>query len=484
MKVFQNRLFIIFIFFTGSILAVLGIVLGQLFPFYLEKFFEFHNIYFTDGQMKTIEIQLGIIVTVLLILTFLMLVYVFHNLISDFVDPIESVTNTANELAKGNYRARVYTSGSLTTRKLRHAMNDLARKLQDIEKERKLEEERLKTLIENMGSALMMIDREGTVSIVNKKFLDTFHLTLQDIEGKNFLTVGLPEKLESFIDYVFLTESPYTKQLEIQVQHDKFYIQSYGAPVVGEYGRWLGVVIVIQDISELVRLEQIRKDFVANVSHELRTPITSIKGFSETLLDGAYMDQKMLLSFLEIIHKESNRIQLLINDLLELSKIERFGFSIDFIPTSMQEVIKRSIELTYPRITEKQMDLQVEMNSDVIVNGDANRLIQIMTNLISNAITYSPSETTITIRVYENDGDGVVEIEDQGIGIEKSEISRIFERFYRVDKARSRNSGGTGLGLAIVKHLVEAHQGKIQVESEVGKGTCMKVMIPLAKNLQ
>lgn len=483
MKVFQNRLFLAFIFFTGSILAVLGIVLGQLFPFYLEKFFEFHDISFTEEHMETIRLQLGIIVVVLLIITFLFIVFVSHKLISDFVEPIENVTLTAKELTKGNYRARAYSVGSVTTKRLRNAINDLAKKLQDIEKERKLEEERLKTLIENMGSALMMIDREGNVSIVNKKFLEGFHLIYYEIEGKNFLTIGLPEQLQSFIDQVFLTESPYTKQITFHVEHEKYHVQAYGAPVVGEYGRWLGVVIVIHDISELIRLEQIRKDFVANVSHELRTPITSIKGFSETLLDGAYTDQKMLLSFLEIIHQESNRIQALIHDLLELSKIERVGYELDLAPTSLQEVLTRAVDLTYPRITEKQMDLHVNMPKDVYVNGDLYRLIQIMTNLITNAITYSPKETILTIRIYEKDENGVIEIEDQGIGIEKNEIPRIFERFYRVDKARSRNSGGTGLGLAIVKHLIEAHHGKIHVISEVGKGTCMKVMIPLAKDL-
>lgn len=480
---FQNRLFLIFLFFTGIILAVLGMVLGQLFPFYLENFFEEHNVSLSHEQMDTIKLQLGVIVTVLLLFTFLLISYVSFKLFSDFLMPIESMTNTARELIKGNYHARSFVDDTDTTRPLRIAINELARNLEEMEKARILEEERLKTLIENMGSALMMIDREGDISIVNKKFLETFQLNFEKVNGKNFLTVGLPTVLEEFIDQVFLTETPYTKQLEVQIEHNQLYIQSYGAPVVGEYGKWLGVVIVIHDITDLIRLEQIRKDFVANVSHELRTPITSIKGFSETLLDGACNDQEQLLSFLEIIYQESNRIQALIQDLLELSKIERIGYEINQLPTSLHDVLNRAIEVTKQKLNKKQMNLILEMDSDVVVNGDFNKLIQIFTNLITNAIIYSPSETTITVRILEDDEYGIVEVEDEGIGIEKSEIPRVFERFYRVDKARSRNSGGTGLGLAIVKHLVEAHHGKIQVESELGKGTCMTIKIPKKKQL-
>ena len=235
----------------------------------------------------------------------------------------------------------------------------------------------------------------------------------------------------------------------------------------------------MHDVTELIRLEQIRKDFVANVSHELRTPITSIKGFSETLLDGAYKDEKTLLSFLEIIYQESNRLQMLIYDLLELSKIERHGYTVKLAPTSLKDVLIRAVEVTTPRLEEKNMELSFNIDFDVEVMGDSNRLIQIFTNLIANAINYSPENTMITLRIKKDEEYGIVEVEDEGIGIDKAELPRIFERFYRVDKARSRNSGGTGLGLAIVKHLIEAHAGKITVQSTVGKGTCMKVSIPI-----
>lgn len=416
-----------------------------------------------------LKMKLYVIVTTLLIVGLIIMAFMAHKVASNFVTPIVNITKTAFELARGNYRARAFANGPRIVVELRNSINILARNLQDITKTRMIEEERLKTLIENMGSALMMIDREGNISIVNRKFQKLFELPTEQLIGKSFMALGLPKQLEKFIDHVFLTEMPYRQQLVMEIGDEEYNEQVYGAPVVGEHGRWLGVVIVMHDISELVRLEQIRKDFVANVSHELRTPITSIKGFSETLLDGAFKDEQMLLSFLTIIHDESNRIEVLVNDLLELSKIERHGFTLDIIPTKLQDILVRIVDLTSAQLESKHMQFEVEIEQDAVILGDVNRLMQIFTNLVNNAISYSKEETTVTLRISANDEYGIFEVKDEGIGIEKAEVSRIFERFYRVDRARSRNSGGTGLGLSIAKHLIEAHHGKIQVTSEVGK---------------
>ncbi|KOS64785.1 PAS domain S-box protein [Lysinibacillus agricola] len=509
MKSMSNRLFLTFMLLLGTILAVLMIVIGQLFPVYIEQYNEqassqmqesisqvlderkielskedkealytAQNIEAKDTILSNVRARVYVVLAILFTITLILIAVVCRYMIRNFTAPIDNVTDTALELAKGNYRARAHENEHERMMPLSHSINILARNLQDITTIREVEEERLKTLIENMGSSLMMIGREGNISIVNRVFLERFGMQIDDVQGKVFRTIGLPKSMEQFIDHVFLTEMPYRQQIKMEVQQELYNKEVYGAPVIGDHGRWLGVVIVMHDITELVRLEQIRKDFVANVSHELRTPITSIKGFSETLLDGAYKDEKMLLSFLEIIYKESNRLQMLIQDLLELSKIEQHGFTVNIMPMGLQDVLIRGAELTGPRLDEKNMSFHVDIERDVQVMGDANRIIQIVTNLITNAITYSPENTTVTIRLKENETYGIIEIEDQGIGIEKHEIARVFERFYRVDRARSRNSGGTGLGLAIVKHLVEAHHGRIQVESEVSVGTKMIVMIP------
>lgn len=463
MNTFRRRLLGTILIWIGVLLAGLLIIIGQLFPIYAT----------TDNPQFILFSFTGIFIVAMLISTI-----VGHRIIQIHSFPIENVTETAQELAKGNYRARAFEHGFEGTIHLSSTINVLARNLQEITAIKEMEQERLKTLIENMGSALIMIDRQGKVSIVNKTFLSEYDLSNEAVRDSHYNELEIPPKLKKFIDSVFMTEMPARDQLEVSSGIHTKHVDAYGAPVIGTHERWLGIVIVSHDITDLKRLEEIRKDFVANVSHELRTPVTSIKGFSETLLDGAYKDTPSLLSFLEIIQNESNRLEMLIKDLLDLSKVEKADFKVDARSTDMSAVIERAIELVTPKAEEKELTLTTELQP-LIVHGDANRLIQVMTNLLINAVTYSSSQTTISIRMFKKEEKAVIQVIDQGIGMEQSEIGRIFERFYRVDRARSRNSGGTGLGLSIVKHLVEAHNGKVEVKSTVGKGTTFTIYLPL-----
>lgn len=509
MKSLHKKLVLSFTVLMGSILAGLGLFFSQFLPIYMEEsirssalqqteeivqLLENNNNSLSSDQIDEIELVLSsdpsgneftsirnmfwVVLFLVLFGSFIVMLMITYRLSRTLAHPIDNVTAVAIELAKGNYRARAYEEDTGYSVQLSTSINVLARNLQDMSKIREIEKERLKTLIENMGSALMMIGRDGQISIVNRAFLTQFNIDYKDIQNSLFKSVGLPLQLEEFIDFVFLTESATRKQLNLDIHQEHKHMEVYGAPVIGEHGRWLGVVIVIHDISDLIRLEQVRKDFVANVSHELRTPVTSIKGFSETLLDGAFKDEKTLLAFLEIIYKESNRLQMLIQDLLELSKIEQHGFSVQFSRVNLLDVMVRAAEMTSQRLEEKDMTFITDIERDIYVEGDLNRLIQVVMNLLTNAITYSPEKTSIHLRLQETDTHGIITIRDEGIGIETGEISRIFERFYRVDRARSRNSGGTGLGLAIVKHLIEAHHGRIHVESETGKGTTFEIFIP------
>ncbi|WKA59904.1 ATP-binding protein [Planococcus shenhongbingii] len=464
MKSFRHRLLTTILIWIGVLLAGLLIVIGQLFPIYAET----HN---------TAEVWLMLFFVFVVAMIFSAIIG--YRIIQVQALPVENVTQTALELAKGNYRARAFEYSNVGTVELSSTINILARNLQEITAIREMEQERLKTLIENMGSALIMIDRQGGITLVNRSFMQEFQLAAEDIDGKFYKEIRIPYELERFIEQVFMTETAARNQLEFKQGIHSKHIDVYGAPVLGEHEQWLGIVIVSHDITELKRLEQIRKDFVANVSHELRTPVTSIKGFTETLLEGAYKDPATAFSFLEIIEKESNRLEMLIKDLLELSKVEQAGFRVDAVPTNMKNLIERVGEIVERRLEEKNIQLKLQLEP-VIVQGDPNRLVQVMMNLLVNAISYSTSRTAITVRLYQQDGEAVIEVEDQGIGIEASEIGRLFERFYRVDRARSRNSGGTGLGLSIVKHLIEAHHGNVKVESEVGVGTTFTIHLPLA----
>ncbi|WP_394119682.1 two-component system histidine kinase PnpS [Planococcus donghaensis] len=464
MKSFRHRLLATLLVWIGMMLAGLFIVMLQVLPIY------------ESAEDKT-DIWMILFLTFAVALFFSAIVG--SRIIEVNIQPIENATETAMELVKGNYRARASESNALGSVELSRTINVLARNLQEITAMRGMEQERLKTLIENMGSALIMIDKQGAVSLVNKPFLDEFGLSTENTLGKFYKEIHVPSELEDFIENVFMMETHSRAQIEFLSGLNLKNLNVYGAPVIGEHERWLGIVIVFHDITELKRLEQIRKDFVANVSHELRTPVTSIKGFSETLLDGAYQDTETLLSFLEIVHSESNRLEMLINDLLDLSNVEQSGFEVNAQPTDMKAAINRAVEMIQPKLDEKSIRLNLEVKP-VTVLGDANRLIQVVMNLLINAVTYSSNHTEITIRLFIKDEQAVIQVEDQGIGIESSEIGRLFERFYRVDRARSRNSGGTGLGLSIVKHLIEAHNGKVEVDSQVGVGTTFTIYLPLA----
>lgn len=464
MKPFRRRLLSNLLLWLGTLLASLYIIVVQILPLYEEMGNDF---------------QFWFILALVFLAAFVFSAAIGYRIIKIHIAPIENITDTAMELVKGNYRARAYEDAEIGSAPLSSTINVLARNLQEITAVREMEQERLKTLIETMGSGLIMIDRQGEISLSNKYFQNEFELDSSDIIGKFYGELPIPDTLASFIEKVFMTETPAREQLLYQSGINTRALEVYGAPVIGNHEQWLGIVIVLHDITELKRLEQIRKDFVANVSHELRTPVTSIKGFSETLIDGAYKDESSLLSFLEIIQTETNRLETLIEELLELSRVEQSGFEVDAQPTDMKAVIEYALEMVLPGFEEKKMKFETFLEN-VSVAGDANRLVQIMMNLLVNALTYSASDKTVTVRLFEKRNQAVVEVEDEGIGIHPSEINRLFERFYRVDKARSRNSGGTGLGLSIVKHLVEAHHGKIEVRSTPGKGSVFTIYLPLA----
>lgn len=235
------------------------------------------------------------------------------------------------------------------------------------------------------------------------------------------------------------------------------------------------MVVVLHDITNLQKLENLRREFVANVSHELKTPITSIKGFAETLIEGAKNDEQSLDMFLNIILKESNRIESLVTDLLDLSHIEQQK-ELEINYMNLSELAINIIDNLQTQAYNKRIKIQSEIEKDVIIEAHENKIAQVITNLLSNAINYSSEDNKVIVRVYRNDNKVYLEIQDYGIGISETDQKRIFERFYRVDKARSRDSGGTGLGLSITKHIVEAHNGRIGVKSAPGKGSIFKVL--------
>ena len=369
-----------------------------------------------------------------------------------YIRPINEVTYATSLLADGYYHVRVPESNVKETRALFVTTNDLARRLQKLNNSQKIQSNRLKTTLENIPSSVLMIDKHGEIVVANHAYYQVFNPD-QMVENKSYIGF-IDDSIEKLIIESFRTEKVIYEQLEVAINnvHTKYF-----------------------DVSNLQKLENLRREFVANVSHELKTPITSIKGFAETLIEGAKNDEQSLDMFLNIILKESNRIESLVTDLLDLSHIEQQK-ELEINYMNLSELAINIIDNLQTQAYNKRIKIQSEIEKDVIIEAHENKIAQVITNLLSNAINYSSEDNKVIVRVYRNDNKVYLEIQDYGIGISETDQKRIFERFYRVDKARSRDSGGTGLGLSITKHIVEAHNGRIDVKSAPGKGSIFKVL--------
>ncbi|MCJ1661930.1 ATP-binding protein [Staphylococcus sp. NRL 16/872] len=391
-----------------------------------------------------------------------------------YIRPINEVTYATSLIADGYYHVRVPESNVKETKALFVTTNDLARRLQKLNNKQKMQSNRLKTTLENIPSSVLMIDKHGEIVVANHSYYEVFRPE-KKVESKDY-TAYLDEKIQHLILEAFRTEQAIYDQIELYINdvHQKYFDVSC-LPILSKSKKRLqGLVLVMHDITNLKKLENLRREFVANVSHELKTPITSIKGFAETLIEGAKNDEQSLEMFLKIILKESNRIESLVMDLLDLSHIEQ-QTELETTYVNLSELAYNTIDNLQNQARYKNITINSEIEKDVIIEAHENKLAQVITNLLSNAINYSLEDNKVIVRVYREDIKVNLEIQDFGIGIDKEDQKHIFERFYRVDKARSRDSGGTGLGLSITKHIVEAHHGTINVDSQPGEGSLFRV---------
>lgn len=476
MNRFRSRLLFAIISLIVVVFIILGFVLNQLITSFIEN--GFHHGYAIDR----ISGQIWMALFICLSLSLLVILSLVVRITAIYAKPIESATKAANELARGNYKARTYEDSSNETGQLGQSINILARNIENMTKSYEMQHDRLHTLIENMGSGLLFIDGKGYISIFNRTISEVFKKDKVALKGQLYYDAFEQRDVVSLVEEIFMTEKNVRKQLHLTIKNEQRDFEVYGAPILGANEEWKGVALVFHDISDLKRLEQMRKDFVANVSHELRTPITSIKGFSETLLDGAMNDETLSKEFLTIILNESNRLQILIQDLLDLSKMENKGFHLHISKVDIREMLHNSLLMHHTKAAEKNIKLELVTDEleGISIEGDANRLKQVFINVINNSISYSSEGAKVTVKIETDDRNVKIHIVDTGIGIDEKELPRIFERFYRVDKDRSRNSGGTGLGLAIVKHIIEAHEGSLQVKSKVGEGTTVTICLKKA----
>ncbi|SEM97412.1 two-component system histidine kinase PnpS [Lihuaxuella thermophila] len=394
--------------------------------------------------------------------------------------PLEEITQVAVDIAQNRIHKRVQQTGNDEIARLGRAINRMAHSLQKQMETIRKSERRLGSIIESMESGLIMVDSTGRVSLANRAFERMFGVPAADIIGVSYKRLTYPYDLTALITECAESGSRLRKEIHLYYPEERM-LEANLAPMWVEKNG-VGVVIVFHDLTAIRRLEQLRRDFVANVSHELKTPITSILGFAETLLDGALKDPDTCREFLKIIHDESLRLQRLIGDLLDLASIESKKLHLNLKTVFVDSLIQSAVKTIEDQVRAKGQRLEVHIEEPFEIEVDPDRFRQIILNLLSNAMNYTPQGGSITLDVSREPHRFRLKVTDTGVGIPPEDLPRIFERFYRVDKARSRDSGGTGLGLAIVKHLVEVHNGEIDVKSKVGTGTTFTLSFPLKQD--
>lgn len=333
-------------------------------------------------------------------------------------------------------------------------------------------------LFDSMIEGLLLLDEHGKIQLANRAFANLFGITT-DIRGKTLLEVLRQHELTDLLTRVAAEKQVDGYALRLGGLHERS-LQVNAAALADHTGEPSGAILVFHDLTRLQQLERTREEFVANVSHELRTPLSLIRGYVETLLDGAKDNPEVATKFLETIHRNSGRLQFLIEDLLTISELESGRLKMNLQPLPLRPLAEKILEDFKPQAAIRRVTVTNEL-PDLIASADADRLQQLLGNLIGNAIKYGRPEGRVILTGRKTD-DGWIElcVQDDGPGIPAESLDRVFERFYRVDKARSREQGGTGLGLSIVKHIVQGHGGKVWVKSEPGHGAAFFFTLPAA----
>lgn len=432
---------------------------------------------YTLGKIEQAIVKLWISLGLAMGVTLILSSIIGIKLAKGISRPIEDIIHVARKLSENDYSSRVRLKTSGEIRELSHAINVLAISLQKQMNVIRENQQRLTGVLTNMVSGVMLIHPNGRIALVNPAMEQIIGAKASDLTGKLHIEAGKSFGLSQLIERSLKLGIKIHEEVSIYFPKERI-LDAHFAPLLGVDGDINGVITVLHDITDIRRLEKMRSEFVANVSHELKTPVTSVKGFAETLLDGAMYDEKLCRSFLQIIYDESDRLHRLIADILHLSKIEQHQLPLHPEIINIVDVINETVETLQEEVSKKDIDIKLPDTKELYMEAEKDRIRQIILNLVANAITYTPEHGMIEINVEEKASDVKLIVKDTGIGIAEKDLPRIFERFYRVDKARSRNSGGTGLGLAIVKHLVESHRGVIEVESQEGKGTQFTITLP------
>ncbi|KXG76561.1 Sensor histidine kinase YycG [Fervidicola ferrireducens] len=433
------------------------------------------GILYLVASLEDIYETLNNIRLILLTATFLALLitgFLGYALSNTITGPIREVTKRAALLAEGNFDQKIEVKSDDEIGKLTDMFNFLAGRLKATLEEISEEKEKMEAILTNMADGVIALNGRGEVIHINPAAMRMLGLERERLEG------DFAEKLKDILkihpeDFQKAEKTP----LEVLVKVKDGTLKAIFAPLAGET-KEAGYILLLQDVTKQQRLEEMRKEFVANVSHELRTPLTTIKSYAETLLDGAMDDSSVARQFISVINDEADRMTRLVNDLLELSRLDNKEIKWNKRPVRIDLLLREVISKMMMSARKKRLSVECEIEEKLEVFADRDKMEQVFQNVFSNAIKYTPEGGGIFVKAKNIGNQVCISVKDTGIGIPKEDLPRIFERFYRVDKTRSRELGGTGLGLSIAREIVLAHDGEINIFSEQGKGTEVIIKLP------
>ncbi len=430
-------------------------------------------------QIKKIYLQIWLYCIFGILAGLLLTTFLAFGFASTITKPVRELTYAAKEIAGGNYSKRVAEESYDELGQLAATFNEMVGKLDKtvadlIDKNMKFD-----AILNSMTNCFVAVDSKMRIILVNSIATSFFHLGDDSILGKKFIEVIRNHQMDKILQQTITSNTSSVSELSLSRPEEGIF-RVYASPIKSADTNYnSGGIITLHDITNIKRLEQIRTEFVSNVTHELKTPLTSIKGFVETLRSGAFRNEDITAHFLEIIDIETERLTILINDILQLSEIENKLNDSNIDTHRLTDIIAEVISIVQSSAGKKNVNLIVEAVPEITIQANRDRIKQMLINLIDNAINYNVENGNVCIKAARADGRLVISVADTGIGIAQQHLSRIFERFYRVDKGRSRNVGGTGLGLSIVKHIVHLYDGDIKVESKPGKGTEFVIRLPV-----
>jgi len=412
-----------------------------------------------------------------LLLTTILAAVVSHRLAGSIAGPISKLNRMAREIADGNLNQQVTVNSSDEVGQFARSFNVMTRRLREMMDAMADDKDKMEAILTTMADGIIVTDEAGHVVLLNNSAERMLQVESAEVVGRSIDEAVLRSDITGMLRETLDTQSLVRRETRFSDPPDTV-ITAYSAPVRDAGGRVRGAIVGLRDVTDRRRQEKAQRDFVANVSHELRTPITAVRVTAEALLSGAKNSPELLDRFLDSLVKESERLSLLIDDLLELAKIESGGRIVKRSRKSVSEIIDHGVANVRRRAEANGLTLSVDSPRNLLAYADGGQIEQVLINLLDNAVKYTPAGGSIAVSARE-DGDFVtVSVADTGIGIPRDEIGRIFERFYRVDKARSRQLGGTGLGLSIVREIITAHGGEVNVQSQLDKGSVFAFTIP------